>query len=142
VAADGVAWRNRAAGVSLMGAVALAGCIGPRETQYLTLRPRPPAVEARSYDWHDPFPDEAIGPDTATRPRAFTEPRTDTRKNFDQSFLQAMHPTAGHTQWAAGPQIGPPGLVARPPVYAPVVNHPGPVAAYPWPTTTQSVVPR
>jgi hypothetical protein len=110
-------------------AFGLTGCVGPRETQYLSCVPRPPDVEARSWDWHDPFPDESAGPDTVTRPRSFVEPRSDTRKNFDLRFLQAAHPTAGRTQLAPGPAwpgYGTP-LGAMPIVPAP----PGPVATYP-----------
>jgi hypothetical protein len=103
----------------------LAGC---QETRYLTWWPRRADVEARSYDWHDPFPDERIGPDTKTRPRQFMEPRTDERKNYDQRFLQSVHPTAG-TQLAPGPQwqgYGTPGVAVGPPQ-----PPPGPIAGIP-----------
>lgn len=111
------------------GIVGFAGCVGPEETRYLSYFQRAPDVESRSYDWHDPFPDEMVGPDTATRPRTFLEPRSDTRKNFDLRFLQAMHPTAGKTQFAAVPR-GP----ARPgPNGTPIPT--SPVAQYPFPAT-------
>ena len=112
----------------MMMTLALAGCVGPRETQYLSCIPRPPQVEARSYDYHDPFPDENAGPETVTRPRSFVEPRTDTRKNYDLRFLQAAHPTAGRTQFAHGPVwpgYGSPSVVTGP-VYAPPPS--GPIA--------------
>jgi len=120
-------------GTVWMLVVACSGCIGPYETRYLSCIPRRPDVEARSYDWHDPFPDERIGPETASRPRAFQEPRSDTRKNFDLRFLQAMHPTAG-TQLAPGPMwpgYGNPGLAGTP--FPPPSSAPGPVASSPWP---------
>jgi hypothetical protein len=123
-------------------ALGLCGCIGPRETQFLSCVPRPPHVEARSWDWHDPFPDENAGPDTVTRPRSFMEPRSDTRKSFDLRFLQAMHPSAGRTRLAPGPLwpgYGTPGMASGPvqplgngpPVGTPP---PGPVATPPWST--------
>jgi len=83
----------------------LAGCVGPEETQFLSVYERNSTVEARSYDWHDPFPDERAGPDTASRPLAFSDPRSDTRKNLDLRFLQAMHPSAGQPQYAGLPAV-------------------------------------
>jgi hypothetical protein len=63
-----------------------AGC---QETRFLSCQTRDPRVEARSYDLHDPFPDEEMGPKTYSRPRTFQEPRSDTRKTFDLRNLQA-----------------------------------------------------
>jgi hypothetical protein len=68
----------------------MTGC-GTPETRFLTWVPRAPAVEAQSYNLHDPFPDEDAGPKTFTRPRAFLEPRSDTRKNLDLRFLKAAY---------------------------------------------------
>jgi len=68
-----------------------SGCCGTQETRFLSWTPRPPDVEARSYNIHDPFPDETAGPNTFTRPRTFIEPRTDTRKDFDLRFLKAAN---------------------------------------------------
>lgn len=87
-----------------LAVLALSGCVGPEETRYLSCVPRPPEIETRAYDWHDPFPDETAGPDTITRPRAFLEPRTDTRKTFDLRFFSAMHPLAGSSAWAHRPR--------------------------------------
>lgn len=87
-----------------LAVLALSGCVGPEETRYLSCVPRPPEIETRAYDWHDPFPDETAGPDTITRPRAFLEPRTDTRKTFDLRFFSAMHPLAGQGTLVRGPR--------------------------------------
>lgn len=87
-----------------VGLLLLGGCVGPRETQFLRCAPRSLNVEARSYEYHDPFADEAAGPSTFTRPRTFSEPRSDTRKQFELRNLQALHPNAGRTQFASGPQ--------------------------------------
>ena len=67
----------------------VVGC-GPgcQETRFLSCRTRDPRVEARSYDLHDPFPDEEMGPKTYSRPRMFQEPRSDTRKTYDLRNLQ------------------------------------------------------
>lgn len=70
----------------LIVAVSSLGC---QETRFLSCRVREPSVETRSYDLHDPFPDEDIGPKTFTRPRTFQVPRSDTRKSFDLRNLQA-----------------------------------------------------
>lgn len=76
----------------------LAGCQNTQETRFLTWFPRPAAQESRSYDFHDPFPDESLGPNTFTRPRAFMQPRTEQRKTNDLRFLQAAREFAPRTQ--------------------------------------------
>ena len=126
----------------------LGGCVGPEETRFLTCFQRPASVEARSYDAHDPFADESAGPDTYTRPRAFVDPRTDTRKNQDFRFLQAMHPAAGNPQYAGGPvPAGPavPGRGGRPiPTTTPVVQVPyqiQPTATATMPATPWAAAP-
>lgn len=88
----------------IAGILACAGCISPRDTQFLSWYARPVNVEARAFEYHDPFPDESAGPDTATRPHAYREPRSDTRKELELRVLQAYHPTSGGTQFARGPQ--------------------------------------
>lgn len=75
----------------LLMLVIASGCCGTQETRFLSWIPRPPDIEARSYNIHDPFPDETAGPNTFTRPRTFIEPRTDTRKDFDLRFLKAAN---------------------------------------------------
>lgn len=67
----------------------LTGCQNAPETRFLGCIPRPPLQEARSYDLHDPFPDEHLGPNTFTRPRQFITPRTEQRKTNDLRYLQA-----------------------------------------------------
>jgi hypothetical protein len=121
----------------LAGIVTCTGCISPRDTQFLSWYARPVNVEARAFEYHDPFPDESAGPDTATRPHAYLEPRSDTRKEFELRVLQAYHPAAGGPQYARGPQplwrIPP--ATALSPQYAPKSVLPpeasGPIAARP-----------
>lgn len=77
--------------------VAVCG-LGCQETRFLSCSPRDPRVESRSYDAHDPFPDESLGPETYSRPRAFEEPRTYDRTIFDYRNLQAARGTISPMQ--------------------------------------------
>jgi hypothetical protein len=107
----------------------LAGC---QETRFLSCRTRDPRVESRSYDLHDPFADEEMGPETYSRPRDFQLPRSDTRKTFDLRNLQASRginppvqaywdPMAPRT--AAGVPVQP--LWRQPPRGVPMATQPG-----------------
>lgn len=69
--------------------IVLGSSLGCQETRFLNCRTREPRTESRSYDLHDPFPDEKLGPETFIRPRTFQEPRSDERKNFDLRNIQA-----------------------------------------------------
>lgn len=123
-------------GAALLLIAGTGGCVGPEETRFLSLQERDPRVESRSYDYHDPFPDKHVGPDTYSRPRAFIDPRDDTRKTLDVRFLQAMHPTAGQPQYAGVPPVvrGParPGPGGVPIPTSPPVATPYPVATQPF----------
>lgn len=76
----------------------LTGCLPMHETRLPSCIPRSASVESRSYEFHDPFADESIGPATFSRPRAFQEPRSDTRKSSDLRFLQAAREFAPRPQ--------------------------------------------
>ena len=89
-------------GAILLGLILTGGC---QETRYLSCIPRPPAVEAKSYDLHDPYPDETIGPKTGTRPRDFEIPRSDTRKTYDLRNLQSARATAPLLQANGNPTV-------------------------------------
>ena len=67
-----------------------AGC-NTAVTRLPTCRAQPADSEAKSYTWHDPFPDENAGPNTGTRPRVFTEPRTDSMKDYNWRNLRAAY---------------------------------------------------
>lgn len=88
-------------GVIILGLMLAGGC---QETRLVSCVPRRPAVEAQSYDIHDPFPDDEIGPNTFSRPRTFDVPRSDTRKTFDLRNLQAAKFSATQSQayWNPG----------------------------------------
>jgi hypothetical protein len=124
---------SRWTGTLLALMMAGGGCIGPAETQFLSCYPRRPDVEARSYDWHDPFPEERIGPDTATRPRSFVEPRSDSRKQFDLRFFEAHHPSASRASLVRNRPLPP--WNGQAPVVA------SPLPSYPYPTHPHAAAP-
>lgn len=76
----------------MLGSAALCGCINPYNTRLPTVATPPPPVEKRSYDIHDPFPDEQLGPETYTRPRGFDEPRAEPRKILEGRSLLGLPP--------------------------------------------------
>jgi len=78
--------RSIIGGVLLAGL--LAGCAGAPPTRFLICQARPSAIESKSWDLHDPFPDESLGPDTITRPREFMVPRSDEQKSTEIRQLQ------------------------------------------------------
>ncbi len=75
----------------LIGLAAMVTLLGGCLSTYTTRMPslnlfnhQNPEIEKRSYEIHDPYPDESIGPETITRPRAFNIQRTEERKTFEQ----------------------------------------------------------
>ena len=88
----------------IMGLMLSGFLVGCQETRFLSCLPKRSAtVESRSYDVHDPFPDDEIGPKTFSRPRTFEEPRSDTRKTFDLRNLQASRGFSPQTEYAWDP---------------------------------------
>ncbi|NOX54693.1 MAG: hypothetical protein GXP27_09695 [Planctomycetes bacterium] len=67
-----------------------SGCITPYNTRLPTLLPRHPAVEKRSYEFHDPFPDPNLGPETDQRPRGYKRPRTQPRQLWELRGLRQL----------------------------------------------------
>jgi hypothetical protein len=67
----------------LAGLLAAGGCISPQFVRLPTVVPRAPAVERRSFEFHDPYADERAGPAVGHRPRGFSEPRTKPRQDLD-----------------------------------------------------------
>lgn len=64
------------------------------QTRLPTLYPRDPRLERRLYEFHDPFPDENLGPETSGRPRSFSVPRTEPRRALEFRMLQGLRPEA------------------------------------------------
>ena len=87
----------------------VAGCFNPAVTRLPTLEPSHPAIEKRSLERHDPFPNDRLGPATQVRPRAFEEPRTEPRKNLEEDILQGRIRAGGVPQGTRNPQY--PGVV-------------------------------
>jgi len=111
--------------------IAVSG-LGCQETRFLSCRARDPRVESRSYDTHDPYPDESLGPETFSRPLTFQEPRTYDRYKFDYRNLQAARGTISPAQAytspnginsAAGTVVTP--AWQQPPRSGPVAFQPG-----------------
>ncbi len=83
--------------LAICGSLLLAGCVTPYNTRLPTLRPRHPAVERRSYEYHDPFPNSDLGPETNQRPWGFARPRTQPRQMWQLRRLGPLPPEATPT---------------------------------------------
>jgi hypothetical protein len=75
-------------------------------TQCPTLETRPTQVEKKSFERHDPFPDQASGPDTFNRPRGYDMQRTAPRRAAEERMLQGMP----SQPYPPGPQVPATGL--------------------------------
>lgn len=65
--------------------VCLCGCPTPMNTRLPMIGGEEQVdLERRSYNLHDPFPDEDFGPDTMSRPPGFVEQRSEPRR-IDES---------------------------------------------------------
>lgn len=114
----------------LVVALLMASGLGCQETRFLSCQPREARLEARSYDLHDPFPDEQIGPETYVRPPAFLEPRSETRKSFELRNLLASGGVVPPAQpyWPSAPSMaGAPvqPIWRQPPPGVPLTTPPG-----------------
>lgn len=86
---------NRAATASLVLIVisAFSGCIlDPRFLKMPNFNPRHPDIEHRAAEYHDPWPDDAIGPSTGTRPLGFTRQRSWTRRAAELRGIHQLDP--------------------------------------------------
>lgn len=70
----------------------LAGCAADPYLKTPTLQARSPAAERRAAEYHDPFPDDEMGPKTFSRPRDFHMPRTTTRQSAELRSLHMLGP--------------------------------------------------
>lgn len=67
----------------------LSGCAyDPKRFKLPEVWPRHPEIERRAAEYHDPFPDDAIGPTADSRPRGFGRQRSETRRAAD---LRSVH---------------------------------------------------
>ncbi|HID24546.1 MAG TPA: hypothetical protein EYP14_19405 [Planctomycetaceae bacterium] len=90
----------RSTASSLILLCVASGCITPFNTRLPTLLPRHPAVEKRSYEFHDPFPNPDLGPETDQRPRGYKRPRTQPRQLWELRKLRQLltEPLPNQTQ--------------------------------------------
>ena len=68
------------------------------------LMPRHPAAEQRAAEYHDPFPDESIGPSTGNRPRGFTRQRTEPRRAAELRGIHLLDPSDRLPPTSAAPE--------------------------------------
>jgi|GEM_PF-1100181 len=81
--------RHVIAVAGLLMLATLTGCAyDPRRFKLPEVWPRHPEVERRAAEYHDPFPDDAIGPTADSRPRGFGRQRSETRRAAD---LRSVH---------------------------------------------------
>tara|TARA_R110002072_G_scaffold302100_1_gene483937 strand:+ start:117513 stop:117854 length:342 start_codon:yes stop_codon:yes gene_type:complete len=70
-----------------------SGCLfDTRFVKMPELVPRHPAMEHRAAEYHDPFPDESIGPSTGSRPLGYNRQRTETRRAADLRGVHLLDP--------------------------------------------------
>ena len=74
----------------------MAGCFNAGSTRLPTFETGQPQVEKRSFERHDPFPDELSGPDMQVRPRGFSNQRTEPRRALEEQLFQG---TTGNGQF-------------------------------------------
>lgn len=70
----------------------LCGCAGDPYLKVPSLAPRSASAERRASQYHDPFPDDQMGPKTFSRPRDFQVPRTTTRQSSELRSLHMLGP--------------------------------------------------
>jgi hypothetical protein len=101
------------------GLIFLTGCTGLRLPSLAT---RSPQAERRSYDLHDPFPDEDLGPRTFSRPRASVRERADTQADRELRTLRSQQLPPGTVPVPSyglptAPGMAPSGPALPPPTY-------------------------
>ena len=70
-----------------------SGCLlDTRFVQMPQLMPRHPATEHRAAEYHDPYPDESIGPSTGSRPLGFQRQRSEARRAADLRGVHMLDP--------------------------------------------------
>ena len=70
-----------------------SGCLfDTRFVKMPELMPRHPATEHRAAEYHDPYPDESIGPSTGSRPLGFKRQRAEARRAADLRGVHLLDP--------------------------------------------------
>lgn len=77
----------------LLASICLSGCAyDPKRFQLPRAWPRHSAIERRMADFHDPFPDDTLGPESSFRPLGFHRQRTLTRRTSDLRDVFLLNP--------------------------------------------------
>jgi hypothetical protein len=83
----------------------VSGCLlDSRYVKMPELIPRHPALEHRAAEYHDPFPDESIGPSTGTRPLGYTRQRAEARRAADLRGIHLLDPSDRLPSTSAAPE--------------------------------------
>ncbi len=70
----------------------LTGCLTPQNTHFPEPIPRRSVrAEELSYRFHDPFPDQSIGPETFTRPPSYSKQRDPARRAEENRILRGYN---------------------------------------------------
>lgn len=69
----------------------LVGCWSPLNTRFPQPYVTDPRAEGMSYRFHDPFPDNSIGPETATRPPSYMDQRSLERRAAENRMLRGYN---------------------------------------------------
>jgi hypothetical protein len=91
--AEPMAWPRPLIVAALLVSICLNGCAyDPKRFQLPSLTRRHPAVERRLADFHDPFPDDTLGPESSARPPSFARQRTLPRRAADLRGVHLLNP--------------------------------------------------
>jgi hypothetical protein len=77
----------------------MTGCFNSGLTRLPGFESGQPQVEKRSYERHDPFPDELSAPDMQVRPREFSNQRSEPRRALEEKLFQG---TTGNDPFQSG----------------------------------------
>ncbi len=66
----------------------MSGCFNSGLTRLPEFGNGQPQVEKRSFERHDPFPDELSAPDMQVRPREFSNQRSDPRRALEEELFR------------------------------------------------------
>ena len=69
----------------------ISGCVNPLNTQFPQPFPTSMQAEELSYRFHDPFPDNDIGPQTMTRPPSYMDQRSQERRAAENRMLRGYN---------------------------------------------------
>jgi hypothetical protein len=90
--------------VTLILVTAGSGCLlDTRFVQMPQMMPRHPATEHRAAEYHDPYPDESIGPSTGSRPLGFGRQRSEARRAADLRGIHLLDPADRLPSTSAAP---------------------------------------